>query len=560
MNKISYFRKRNFFLLLALLYSLTGSYGKSWNNLPGFYSPILADIEIGKHSSTTQTNHYMPDFSYQISSDTILTYDTLITHKSIKFNVELFDLDIVDPSSGVQFYKDGIIYLADTRDEKTEMKVSFGSLDTYYSPIEEEGLGKRQFFSNRFAFPFPSEATTFAHDFKTLYFTRKSKFKDPLDNHVKILKSEYIETNKKRKTGWSEELEVLPFNGEDFSCVQPSVSEDGKLMIFSSDTPGGDGGFDLYSVVKEGDGWGKPVNLGNAINTNLDELFPFLLNTRTLIFASDGHKGYGGIDIFMAKFDGEKWEEVINLGRPINSPGDEIAFTMNRADINVSFFSSNRRLFKKRFQLFRAELISGENVFKNVITYDTVDLDIVISEKWIVDTLGENISPAIITTLPSQIVEGTTPSKIIAEAEPEILDIDTVLHQTEQAAEVIPEKVEQPDTIEVMIEPEVSPVTLQEEPQEIHDVKGKIDFRVQFKASMNKLNIPIVTIEGKDYKTFEYFYVGAYRYTIGSFATPEEAIELKNICQKMGYKDAFVAAFENDKRVVDPKVFEKYKK
>jgi outer membrane protein OmpA-like peptidoglycan-associated protein len=114
-------------------------------------------------------------------------------------------------------------------------------------------------------------------------------------------------------------------------------------MFFASDMPGGFGGVDLYkSQADENGNWSVPVNLGNTINTEGDEMFPFFEDDKqTLSFASNGHFGLGGLDVFSSVFNGQVWGEVTNLGAPLNSQYDDFSFIFN-SKTNKGYFSSNR--------------------------------------------------------------------------------------------------------------------------------------------------------------------------------------------------------------------------
>jgi outer membrane protein OmpA-like peptidoglycan-associated protein len=138
----------------------------------------------------------------------------------------------------------------------------------------------------------------------------------------------------------------IPFslNNKEYSVGHPSISEDGKTMYFASNKPGGYGGTDLYRVDKQADGsWGKPVNLGPSINTEGNELFPFWQETdNSLYFASTGHLGLGGLDLYASEYyGGDAYEPAFNLGAPINSEFDDFSLVLqsNRTD---GFFTSNR--------------------------------------------------------------------------------------------------------------------------------------------------------------------------------------------------------------------------
>lgn len=124
---------------------------------------------------------------------------------------------------------------------------------------------------------------------------------------------------------------------------QPTISADGNRIIFVSDRPGGYGDTDLYMIEKNifGD-WGVPVNLGPIINTPFGEYTPFLSQDgKTLYFSTNGHPGYGGWDIFMSVYEDGKWSKPVNLGRPINTAGDDLYFTIGGSG-EYGYFASDR--------------------------------------------------------------------------------------------------------------------------------------------------------------------------------------------------------------------------
>lgn len=125
---------------------------------------------------------------------------------------------------------------------------------------------------------------------------------------------------------------------------QASISCDGSTLFFSSKRKGGLGGTDLWYSQRQADGsWADPINLGNKVNTELDEEAPFITNDgQTLYFSSNGHPGLGDQDIFMSWLDeDEKWAAPINLGPPVNSAFRELGFFLT-ADGQTGYFSSDR--------------------------------------------------------------------------------------------------------------------------------------------------------------------------------------------------------------------------
>lgn len=134
----------------------------------------------------------------------------------------------------------------------------------------------------------------------------------------------------------------LPFNNHRYAVGHPALSPDGNQLYFASDMPGGFGAADLYVSTLEDGAWGSPVNLGPGINTAGNELFPFVDSSSQLYFASDGHVGLGGLDVFTVGRTGAgNWGRVQNLGYPLNSSSDDFGLVL-AAGGNSGLLSSNR--------------------------------------------------------------------------------------------------------------------------------------------------------------------------------------------------------------------------
>ncbi|VXA91331.1 Outer membrane lipoprotein Omp16 [Flavobacterium sp. 9R] len=187
------------------------------------------------------------------------------------------------------------------------------------------------------------EATpVFTKDGNTMYFTRNNyldgkKGKDA--NKVTLLKIYKATLVNNRWTNVTE----LPFNSNNFSTAHPALSPDEQTLYFASDRPGTIGQSDLYKVVINSNGtYGEPINLGAEINTEGRETFPFVTKDNQLYFASDGHPGLGGLDIFTSKINNDgSFGEVENDGAEVNSPKDDFGYYRD-SEINKGFFSSNR--------------------------------------------------------------------------------------------------------------------------------------------------------------------------------------------------------------------------
>jgi outer membrane protein OmpA-like peptidoglycan-associated protein len=135
----------------------------------------------------------------------------------------------------------------------------------------------------------------------------------------------------------------LPFNSDEYSTGHPALSADNSLLFFASDMPGGFGGTDLYVSRYDGANWSAPINLGNAVNTKGNEMFPFLDEKGNMYFSSDGHPGLGELDIFYTQLDGLTPKgRITNLGSPINSSKDDFSLITDGLR-QTGYFSSNRK-------------------------------------------------------------------------------------------------------------------------------------------------------------------------------------------------------------------------
>ena len=244
------------------------------------------------------------------------------------------------------FYHSGIIYLSDRSFKGLSKSKSDWTgkryLDLFYAAKTEKGNWMepeplRGDVNGRFN----EGPAVFTNDDNTMYFTRNNYISNKVDknkkniNVLKIFCAEKVEGEWKMKG-------PMPFNSDDYSICHPAINSDGTVIYFSSDIPWGYGGMDIYKVRWEGgDTWSKPVNLGPNINTDGNEVFPFMQNDSTLFFSSDGSAGMGGLDVFVSHQVKEEWQECKNLNSPINSSNDDFGFIIDSSDV-TGYFSSDR--------------------------------------------------------------------------------------------------------------------------------------------------------------------------------------------------------------------------
>lgn len=180
----------------------------------------------------------------------------------------------------------------------------------------------------------------FTKDGKTIYFTRnnsknkRKKKDDKKISNLQIFKAELVNGK------WTN-ITSLPFNSPNYSTEHPALSVDEKVLYFASDMPGSLGSFDIYSVNINKGAFDTPKNLGPEINTNKREQFPFVSADNKLYFSSDGHLGYGSLDVFVAEINGNEYSKPVNIGLPLNSNSDDFAFNID-SNTKEGFFASNR--------------------------------------------------------------------------------------------------------------------------------------------------------------------------------------------------------------------------
>ncbi len=189
-------------------------------------------------------------------------------------------------------------------------------------------------------------------DGKRLYFDRNDylngKFQKSEDgiNQINLYYTELVDGNWKG-------VFPAPFNSTEYSAQHPALTPDGSTLYFSSDMPGGKGKFDLYkaSISSTGE-LGTPERLGDHINTEGNEVFPYIDSNGNLYFSSDGHEGLGRLDGFYAEENGISFKSPTNLGKGANSEADDIAFTFDPAT-ETGFMSSNRAGGKGNHDIYR---------------------------------------------------------------------------------------------------------------------------------------------------------------------------------------------------------------
>ncbi|UWY27435.1 OmpA family protein [Flavobacterium sp. TR2] len=232
----------------------------------------------------------------------------------------------------------------DSKDGKTFKWTNKNFTNLYIAPINPDAsTGSPILLIKEINSKFNESTPVFTKDGKTMYFTRNNyldgkRGKDDKNiTLLKLYKASLIDGK------WTNIVE-LPFNSDKYSTAHPALSLDDKKLYFASDMPGTLGQSDLFCVLIRPDGsYGKPENLGPQINTEGRETFPFISDDNELYFATDGRPGLGGLDVVVSKIlENGSFDQVQNIGEPINTKFDDFAFIINSTN-RKGYFSSNRK-------------------------------------------------------------------------------------------------------------------------------------------------------------------------------------------------------------------------
>ena len=175
----------------------------------------------------------------------------------------------------------------------------------------------------------------FSSDENTMYITRNTATDQSGKSELDIV------LTRSRDGKWDKTVSNLPLKYKGYSIAHPSITNDGERLYFVSDMPGGYGGMDIYYSERRGGFFSQPINLGPNVNTPGNELFPHITPDGHLFFASNGHSGLGGLDIFVSLPMETGFSEPFNLGPGINSSYDDFSIVFNK-DGESGFFASNR--------------------------------------------------------------------------------------------------------------------------------------------------------------------------------------------------------------------------
>ena len=307
--------------------------------------------------------------------------------------IEEFQFNSEGDDTSPVFFKDDIIFSSDRNMGVRLLKQKSGwtgrdYINLYVSKKNQTGdYDKPKLYSSKLnALNKNTACASFLPSGEEVYFTQNSSHSSRKDTYnMQLFQATSKDGNRWKST------DVLPFCTIELNYMHPAISPDGESLFFVTNKAGGEGGTDIYVAKRKGEKWTRPQNIGAHINTPDNEGFPFMSQDGKLYFCSKGHPGYGGFDIFFTEENEEGvWSTPVNVGRPINSPNDDISiffkdnnreglFTSSRSggDDDIYFFEINSNRTPK--DLGEEELIfaSNDNQKTNVSDQGITEVEVV---------------------------------------------------------------------------------------------------------------------------------------------------------------------------------------
>lgn len=345
---------------LADCYDKCGNYKKSyeWYNYLSNHDS-LTKSELIRFSLLQRRNGYYDESAktmnlYQSkygSNDLVENFSNIdgldkLLIENPNFELRSQGINTLSSEIGVSYISDKEVLISSSKRSKVISQRTHNWTDGYFYDVYQSDLDgsgnleRLKSLKGKIGTKYHDGPAVYDRNGEFVYFTRNNYLKGKSNKDSK----EVVRLNlyrAKLEGKKFKDVERLWFNSDEFSCAHPTVSSDGKRLYFSSDKPGGFGGMDLYVVNL--DGVSTPMNLGNVVNTSTNEVFPHYNSSEDLLFfSSEGHKGIGGLDVFVAYLDkGEIVKSIDNLGKGINSSDDDFSF-VSKEDQSMGYFSSNR--------------------------------------------------------------------------------------------------------------------------------------------------------------------------------------------------------------------------
>jgi len=274
----------------------------------------------------------------------LLEYIKFLMRDSTNYEILNTSINTIGSDLGPAFYKEKLIFSSTSIGTKAGATYKWNELPflkMYSAKIGPYGdLNSVAPFAPKLKTAYHDGPVSFDQKKDIIYFTRNNFVKGKTSQSRDGVVNLKIFIGKLEEGDWKL-TGSFKYNSDEYSVGHPSVNKDGTVLYFASDMPGGYGKSDLYFCVLANGQWSKPFNLGPKINTEGNELFLHISDDDVLYFASDGHGGLGGLDIFFSVPERGVFNSIENMGYPINSSKDDFGLALDSTGVK-GYFSSNR--------------------------------------------------------------------------------------------------------------------------------------------------------------------------------------------------------------------------
>lgn len=273
----------------------------------------------------------------------LLEYIQFLMRDSANYEILNTAINTIGSDLGSAFYKDKLIFSSTSIGTKAGATYKWNELPylhMYSAQINPYGdLSSVEPFAPKLKTAFHDGPVSIDEKQDIIYFTRNNLVKGKTSASREGVVNLKIFLGKLEEGEWKL-TGSFRFNSNEYSVGHPSIDKDGTVLYFASNMPGGYGKSDLYFSVFSNGQWSKPFNLGPKINTESNEFFPFISSDGVLYFASDGHGGLGGLDIYFSVPERGVFNSIENLGYPVNSPRDDFGLALDSTGMKGYFASS----------------------------------------------------------------------------------------------------------------------------------------------------------------------------------------------------------------------------
>ena len=321
---------RTYFILGTFIFTLSSQAQKS--------SFDVTDIADNYH--TTSLTETIEAISAVVSPKKPIKREKVLAAITVEVkNIALINGDKDDFSP--VFYENGIMFCSNSKKRNKNKEDDVDDFNLKYAAFDSLGNLMKPHSMPNVNSKYQEGPSCFSNTFDVLYLTRVMDRGDakPTSKKIPTLK---IYVKQKDSTGWKGNT-VFPFESSKYSYCHPTMSADGKKLYFASNMPGGYGGMDIYVIRKLSDtSWTQPINLGPRVNTEKNEVFPFINEKGVLYFSSNGMpNGKGGLDIYHIDID-DRTSRALPMSDAFNSSSDDFGIMFMPKNDKKGFFSSNR--------------------------------------------------------------------------------------------------------------------------------------------------------------------------------------------------------------------------